>query len=142
MDLPTELAVMCLQFFMCYMYASLIPLAIPIFTLFLFLAFFCKRYIILNYTKRIPADESLNSKIINLIPFIILVHGAMGIWARTADGFFHDSAFFYVFDFSTLLSNQVALRAITDIILLGATAVVLVWIIFDFTIVTLFRALR
>ena len=141
MDLPTELAVMCLQFFMCYMYASLIPLAIPIFTGYLFLAFFCKRYIILNYTKRIPADESLNSKIINLIPFIILIHGVLGIWARTADGIFDDSAFFKVIDFLAI-PNIVVQRAIADIILLGATAVVLAWIIFDFTLVTLFRALR
>ena len=141
MDFPTELAVMSLQFFMCYMYASLIPLAVPIFTLNLFLAFICKRYIILNYTKRIPADESLNAKIINLIPFIILVHGILGIWGRTADGIFDDSAFFMVIDFVTL-ENVVVKRAIADIILLGASAIVLAWIIFDYTLVTLFGALK
>lgn len=140
-DLPTEMAVLCLQFFMCFMYASLIPLAIPIFTFGVLLAFFCKRYIILNYTKRIPADETLNEKVINLIPFILLVHGVMGIWARTATGIFDTSAFFRVIDF-TQIPNQILQRAIADIILLGATAIVAAWIIFDFTIVTLFRALR
>lgn len=87
-DLPAEMAVLCLQFFMCFMYSSLIPLSIPIFTAGLLLTYFCKKYIILNYTIRIPADESLNEKIINLIPFILLVHGLMGVWARTADGVF------------------------------------------------------
>lgn len=132
---------MCLQFFMCFMYASLIPLAIPIFTFGLILLFFCKRYIILNYTKRIPADESLNEKVINLIPFILLVHGLMGIWARTSLGIFDHDAFFYVIDV-TIVPGLVLQRAITDIILLGATAIVLIWIIFDFTIVTFFRAVR
>lgn len=94
------MAVLTLQFFMCFMYSSLIPLAIPIFTFGLFLSFICKNYIILNYTKRIPADESLNQKIINLIPFILLVHGLMGTWARTSPGIFNSSAFFYVIDVS------------------------------------------
>lgn len=84
------------------MYSSLIPLAIPIFTFGMFLALICKRYIILNYTKRIPADESLNQKVINLIPFILLVHGVMGIWARTAQGVFDESAFFKVIDFTMI----------------------------------------
>ena len=140
MDFPTEMAVMCLQFFMCYMYATLIPLAVPIFTFYLFLAFICKRYIILNYTKRIPADQGINAKIINLLPFIILIHGVLGIWGRTADGIFDNSAFFSVI--SLKLDNPVVLRAITDIIMLGASAVILAWIIFDYTIVNCFGALR
>jgi hypothetical protein len=140
-DLPVEMSVMCLQFFMCYMYAALIPLAAPIFTFHLILAFFCKRYIILNYTKRVPADESLNGKIINLIPFILLVHGLMGIWGRTADGIFNDAAFFKIIDLN-VVPGIVLQRAIADIIMLGMTAIIAAWIIFDFTIVTFFNYLR
>lgn len=135
------MAVICLQFFMCFMYSCFIPLAIPIFTLGVFTTYFCKRYIILNYTKRIPADEGLNEKVVNLIPFILLVHGLMGIWARTSQGFFDDSAFFHVIDL-TILPSGVVQRGVKDIIILGATALVLLWIIFDFTIVTLFSFLR
>lgn len=135
------MAVICLQFFMCFMYSCLIPLAIPIFTLGVFTTFFCKRYIILNYTKRIPADEGLNEKIINLIPFILVVHGLMGIWARTSDGLFDTDSFFYVIDLN-ILPGTIIQRAVKDIIILGATAVVLLWIIFDFTIVTCFSFLK
>lgn len=135
------MAVLSLQFFMCFMYSSLIPLAIPIFAFGLFLSFICKTYIILNYTKRIPANESLNQKIINMIPFILVVHGLMGVWARTSPGLFDESAFFYVIDVS-MLGNEVLKRAITDIILLGATGLVLLWIIFDYTIVSFFSCLK
>lgn len=66
----------------------------------------------------------------------------MGIWARTSQGLFDDTAFFYFFDITTLIDNIVIKRAITDIILLGATAIIAVWIIFDFTIVTFFNFLK
>jgi hypothetical protein len=66
----------------------------------------------------------------------------MGVWARTTYGLFDDSAFFKVIDVSLLNNVNVASRGITDIILIGATAIVLVWIIFDFTIVTFFNCLR
>ena len=58
-DFPTDVAVLCLQLFMCFMYSGLLPLSIPIFTFGLVLCYFCKRFVILNYTVRIPADESL-----------------------------------------------------------------------------------
>lgn len=85
-DFPTDVAVLCLQLFMCFMYSGLIPLSMIIFTFGLTCAFFCKRYIILNCTVRIPIDESINSKVVNLLPFIILIHGLMSIWAHTAEG--------------------------------------------------------
>lgn len=83
-DFPTDVAVMCLQLFMCFMYSGLIPLSMPIFTFGLFCSYFCKRYLLLNYTVRIPADESINGKVVNLLPFIILVHGLLSIWSHTA----------------------------------------------------------
>ena len=97
-DYPTDVAVLCLQFFMCYMYSGIIPLAMPIFTIGLMLSYFCKRYVILNYTVRIPADESLNEKVVNLIPFIILVHGLFSVWGHTVTGVYDFSAFFLSID--------------------------------------------
>ena len=52
-DLPSELSTLCLQFFMCYLYSSLIPINIPIFSICLLITFLCKKYIILNYTTKI-----------------------------------------------------------------------------------------
>lgn len=97
-DFPTECAIICLQLFMSFMYSALIPLAIPIFTVGLLLSIICKRYIIINYTVRIPADESLNEKMYKLLPWVILAHGLMGLWGRTADGVFHDKAWLISLD--------------------------------------------
>ena len=59
-DFPTECALITLQLFMTFMYSAIIPLAVPIFTVGLLINFICKRYIIINYTVRIPANEDLN----------------------------------------------------------------------------------
>lgn len=133
LDFPTDVATLCLQLFMCYMYSGLLPIAMPIFTIGLMLTFFCKRYVILNYTVRIPADESLNEKIINLIPFIILVHGLFSVWVHTVDGFYDFSVFFLKIQFQGD-PGEVARRAMYDLIQLAAVALILVWIIFDWTI--------
>ena len=66
------------------------PIMIPITTVYLIISFFCKKYIILRYSVRIPADAALSQKTINLIPFVILLHFLMGIWAHTADGVFKE----------------------------------------------------
>lgn len=70
------------------------------------------------------------------------MHGVMGVWAKTTDGIFSSSAFLYSIDISTYSENYVVLRAFKDIILLGATAVILLWIIFDFTLVKIYHVLR
>lgn len=118
---------------MCYMYSGLLPIAMPIFTIGLMLTFFCKRYVILNYTVRIPADESLNEKIVNLIPFIILVHGLFSVWAHTVDGFYNFDVFFLKIDFQGD-PGEIPRRGLNDLIQLAATALILVWIVFDWTI--------
>ena len=139
-DFPTECAIITLQLFMCFMYSSMIPLAMPIFTVGVLLNFICKRYIILNCTMKIPADENLNEKMYKIIPWIILIHGFMGIWARTANGTFTESAYFVTPDFG--YHNKYIDRAISDIALLGATGLALLWIIFDFTVVSFCGALQ
>ena len=58
-DYPAEQALVCLQLFMCFMYSSLIPVLVPLFTLNLLISFFCKRYILIHFSVRIPANENL-----------------------------------------------------------------------------------
>jgi sorbitol-specific phosphotransferase system component IIBC len=38
-------------------------------------------------------DHTLNRMVINLIPFIIFIHGLIGIWGRTAEGVFLPGSF-------------------------------------------------
>lgn len=135
-DFPTDVAVLCLQLFMCFMYSGLIPLAMPIFTFGLFISYFTKRYILLNFTVRIPADEALNAKVVNLIPFIILVHGLFSLWAHTVPGFYLPEAFI-TFDLPVDIietAGEVPARAVIDLIQTGATALILIWIVLDWTI--------
>lgn len=75
------------------MYSSLLPILVPITTVYLAVSFFCKKFIILRYSVRIPADANLSQKTINLIPFIILLHFLFGIWSHTADGIFSLSSY-------------------------------------------------
>ena len=142
LDFPTECATTTLQFFMTFMYSAFVPLALPIFTFGLLINFVCKRYIILNYTIKIPADESLNGKMISLFPLVILVHGLMGLWARTSAGVFETGAMFSVVSDSVALSGGYLARAATDVAMLAEILLILVWIIFDFTVVTCCNCLQ
>lgn len=132
-DYPAEQAILCLQLFMCFMYSSLIPVLIPIFAISLFISFFCKRYVLLHFSNRIPANEKLALKITNLIPFIILVHGLMAVWSHTATGIFSSNVYLITFEFD--FNQAIFTRALVDILLLGASALILVWIVFDWVII-------
>jgi hypothetical protein len=87
-DLPTEQAIVCLNFIIALMYSSQIPILVPITTVYLIVTYFCKKIIILRYSVRVPADEALSQKIITFLPFVLLLHCLMGIWSHTADGVF------------------------------------------------------
>lgn len=139
-DYPAEQALVCLQLFMCFMYSSLIPILVPLFTLSLLISFFCKRYILINFSVRIPANENLAEKITNLIPFIILIHGLMAVWSHTVSGFFASDA--NPIDLNLDVGSDIVNRALTDILLLGATGLILLWIIFDWIILGFCSCLR
>ena len=123
-----------------FMYSSLIPLLVPIFTFGLFLSFFCKKYIFFHYSVRLPANENLAIKVMNLLPFIILVHGLMGVWSHTTTGIFASSSFVITLNVST--SSSVFIRALTDVLMLGATAAVLAWIVIDWIIIGIISSCR
>ena len=132
-DYPAEQALIALQLFMCFMYSSLIPLLIPIFTLGLFISFFCKRYILFHLSVRIPANEKLAISFMNMIPFVILVHGLMGVWSHTVPGLFNSSV--YVVSLNITVDSAIVTRALTDLLMLGATALILVWIVVDWLLI-------
>jgi hypothetical protein len=76
----------------------MIPILLPITTIYLIITFLCKKAIILRYSIRIPADEALSSKIIHFLPFVLLLHFLMGIWSHTADGVFNSTSFLVKFE--------------------------------------------
>jgi hypothetical protein len=88
-DLPTEQAIVCLNFIIAIMYSSQLPILVPITTVYLIVTYFCKKIIILRYSVRVPADEALSQKIITFLPFVLLLHFLMGIWSHTVDGVFN-----------------------------------------------------
>ena len=63
----------------------------------------------------------------------------MGIWARTADGVFSSDSYIVQVNFG--YHNQYIDRAISDIVMLAVIGLILLWIIFDFTVITFFGAL-
>jgi len=97
-DLPTEKAIICLNFIIAVMYSSLLPILIPITTLYLIVTFFCKKALILRYSIRVPADEAISEKIITLIPFVLLAHFFMGVWSHTAVGVFRSDSYLIKLD--------------------------------------------
>lgn len=122
------------------MYSSLIPLLVPIFTFGLFLSFFCKKYILFHYSVRLPANENLAIKVMNLLPFIILVHGLMGVWSHTTTGIFASSSFILTLNVST--STSIFVRALTDVLMVGATAAILAWIVIDWILIGIISGCR
>jgi hypothetical protein len=70
------------------MYSGLIPLLIPVFGLGLIVWYVCKRAMVVKYSVKVPADETLNESVLTAIPFIILIHSFFSVWSHTASGVF------------------------------------------------------
>ena len=60
----------------------------------------------------------------------------MGVWSHTAEGVFGSSAYIVEFTMDVLGSNFN--RAFLDILMLGGVALILVWLVFDYTIISFF----
>lgn len=137
-NLPTQQAIICLNVSIAIMYSSLLPILLPITTVYLLITFFCKKTIILRYSVRIPADQALSEKIITFMPFILLIHFCMGVWSHTAD-VFQRSSFMYIFE-QKVFDGQLN-RVLLDLIMLAGLGIMVAWITFDYTIITLFSFL-
>jgi len=74
------------------LYSGLLPLMIPILTVGMAWTYFWKRAIVVKYSIKLPADESLNESVINTIPFIILFHSLFSVWSHTSGAIFASDA--------------------------------------------------
>ena len=113
---------------------------IPILTIGMAWTYFWKRAIVVKYSIKIPADESLNNSIINTIPFIILLHSLFSIWSHTSGSIFTSSA--SVLSFNIAPFNHTIDRVFKDGVILIEGAVILAAIIIDFTIIYLLGGLN
>jgi hypothetical protein len=43
---------------------------------------------VVKYSVKVPADETLNESVLTAIPFIILIHSFFSVWSHTASGVF------------------------------------------------------
>jgi hypothetical protein len=121
------------------LYSGLVPLMIPILAVGMAWIYFWKRAIVVRYSIKIPADETLNESVINTIPFIILFHSLFSIWSHTSGAIFTANAPLISLNF-TIFGSSLD-RIFNDAMILGEGAVILVIIIIDFTLINFFSGL-
>jgi len=119
--------------FITIMYSGLIPLLIPVFGIGVFFWYLCKRAIVVKYSIKIPADESLSESFISIIPFIILAHALFSVWSHTSPGIFAADAPLINFNWS-IFSGALD-RIFSDIIITGQAAFIIGFLAFNYTIV-------
>ena len=56
----------------------------------------------------------------------------MGVWSHTSSGIFASDVYLVSVDFGT--THEILGRALIDVLMLGATALILCWIVFDWVI--------
>jgi len=118
------------------LYSGLIPLMIPLLTLGMIWTYICKRAIIVKYSVKIPADETLNEAVINIIPVIIFLHNLFSVWSHTAGIFTAEAV---PLSLSLTPFSHTIDRIFSDAIMLGEAAFILVVIIVDFTLISFFK---
>ncbi|CAM5999760.1 unnamed protein product [Sphagnum balticum] len=130
-----ELSQVYLYLSIAVLYSGLIPLTVPLLCLALIVWYFVKRAIVVKFSVRIPADEALNDSSTNLIPFIILAHALFSLWSHTAPGLFASGAPLVSFRISFF--GGTLDRAFGDVIMLGEAALILLFIVLDYTVFSL-----
>jgi len=105
----------------------------------MFWIFVCKKTILLKYSIKVAADETLNESIINILPFIILAHGLFSIWSHTTPNIFQSNVQTFSLNL-TVFSNKVD-RIFEDALMLAEPVLVAVIIIIDYTLVSFFEGL-
>lgn len=118
------------------MYSGLIPIMIPIYTLGLIIIFVCKKTIIVKYSSKIPADETLSDSTLTFLPMIILVHGLFSVWSHTTPGIFQTTSP-YIRSSFTFFGSTLD-RIFNDVIILGEPALMILIILLDLTIFNFF----
>jgi hypothetical protein len=114
------------------MYSGLLPILIPIYTIGLILTFFCKKAMVVKYSIKIPADETLSDSTITILPFILLVHGLFSLWSHTSPGIFDSNAPLIKLDLKIFESDFN--RIFNDIIILAEPALLILIYVLDLTL--------
>lgn len=115
------------------------PVMIPILAVGMAWTYLWKRAIVVKYSIKIAADESLNESVINTIPFIILFHSLFSIWSHTSSAIFTNNV--PIFSINMTVFGSSLDRIFQDAVILGEGAVILLAIIIDFTIINFFSGL-
>lgn len=114
------------------MYSGLIPILIPIYTLGLMINFICKKAMVVKYSIKIPADETLSDSILTFLPLVILFHGLFSVWSHTSTGVFTSNA--PLFSLKKTIFNSNLDRVFNDVIILAEPALIILIILLDLTI--------
>lgn len=131
-DYPSETAQILLFLFISFMYSGLIPILIPIYTLGLMIIFICKKAMVVKYSIKIPADETLSDSILTFLPLVILFHGLFSVWSHTSSGVFASNAPLISLKMTIFKSNLD--RIFNDAIILAEPALIILIILLDLTI--------
>lgn len=126
--------------FIVIMYSGLIPLMIPVFTVGLFIWYYCKRATIVKFSVRIAADESLNESTLNIIPFMILAHALFAVWSHTSAGIFTPNVQLFSLNL-TFFKNNID-RIFWDLLISGEVALIVVFLVLEYTLFNFVGCLR
>ena len=105
----------------------------------MFWIYVCKKTVLLKYSAKIAADETLNESIINFLPFVILAHGLFSIWSHTSSNVFEKNV--QIYSLNLKIFNNTVDRVFADILMLAEPALILVVIIIDYTLINFFSGL-
>jgi hypothetical protein len=87
---------------------------------------------VVKLSVRIPADASLNLSIINIFPFILLLHSLFSAWSHTTPGIFTQTA--PIFTSTQVVFGNNIDRVFGDLLIIGQVVVIVVVIVLDYTL--------
>ena len=87
---------------------------------------------VVKYSVKIPADETLSDSTISILPFILLIHGLFSLWSHTSPGIFNTNAPLIKFDMKIFESDFN--RIFNDIIILAEPALLIIIYALDLTL--------
>ena len=128
-----ETAMVILLLLVGLLYSALIPLMIPCLAFGMMWIYICKRAIVVKYSVKIPADDTLNESVISFLPWIILAHSLFAVWAHTSKGLFASDAILISFDIKVF--NSEIDRIFVDGLILMEAALVVAVMVLNYTII-------
>lgn len=127
------MAVVVLLLLVGVLYSGLIPLMIPCLALGMIWIYVCKRAIVVKFSVKIPADQTLNESVISFLPWIILAHACFSIWSHTSSGLFTSGAIVFSLDLAPF-GNDID-RVFVDALILAEGAFMLAVLALNYTLI-------